>query len=82
MLPKPNKHDLATLREWLDSVRGGDGFLQGTERLDTWSSLLDHDLVALATEDADPDQEAFVKWVNPTLVGWYHKLGIGRWKAS
>ena len=81
-LPKPDKHDLATLREWLDSEAGGDGFLQNNERLDSWSPGLDHDLIALGTDDADPDQEGFVKWINPTLASWYHKLGVGRWKVS
>lgn len=72
---------MRNLREWLDSATGGDSFLQGLELDDTWDPDLDYDLVALASIDTEAGQETFLKWLNPTLVDWYHRIWAGRRKV-
>ncbi|EXJ76781.1 uncharacterized protein A1O5_01289 [Cladophialophora psammophila CBS 110553] len=85
-LQNPTKHDLKTLRLWLEHREYGDNFLRGVERdifhiddpndpnCDDRSS----DLVTVSHEAVEKDY--FSRWVSDELIGRFHNLIGHRWK--
>jgi hypothetical protein len=86
-LQNPTKHDLKTLRLWLEHSEYGDNFLRGVERdifhiddpndpnCDDKSS----DLVTVSHEAVEKDY--FSRWVSDELVERFHNLIGHRWKV-
>ena len=67
-LPKPNRHDLEKLREWLERDDYGNFFLEHPE--DAWEERFDADLVALSTRPNEGDR--FSTWLTDRVVPFVH----------
>jgi hypothetical protein len=73
-LTDPSKHDLISIREWLETPNMGNLSLLGQDRT-TWgegkSIDPDHDLMTLRPGQT---QDRFSRWLDERFISWFHHI--------
>jgi hypothetical protein len=73
-LRDPSKHDLISIREWLETPNMGNLSLIGIDRT-TWGEgrSIDpvHDLMSLSSSQ---NEDRFSRWLNERFLAWFHRI--------